>query len=267
MGMPPEPVVYFRESLAEPEEVEAAKRHFRVITQRTHVRPGELVIPRYSALPWNQELCLDLVELGGIPINTYRQHCYVADVRNWYYDLGDLTPRTWFALDQIPDEGPFVVKGATNSKKLLWDTHCYAADKRAAAEVFVRLAQDSTIGVQPIYVRQFVPLRRLATGLHGLPISEEYRFMILDGNVLASGFYWSSHVDELPESYSSDVVPESFIQDVIRRVGNHIRFWVADVARTAKGDWVLIELNDGQQAGLSEIAPDALYRELRRRLS
>ena len=259
----PTPVIYFRGSLAEQEELDAARKYFRVIEQRTHVQPGELVIPRYSALPWNKELCEDILEMGGTPINTYRQHCYVADVRNWYYDLGDMTPRTWFALDQIPrDGGPFFVKGATNSKKLLWNTHAYAEDCRAATDVYLRLAQDSTIGVQPIYIREFVPLNRLATGLNDLPISEEFRFFVLDGKVVASGFYWSSHVDELDRVYTSDVVPQDFIQKVIDLVSPHVRFWVFDVARTATGNWIVIELNDGCQSGLSEIKPLAFYRAL-----
>jgi len=261
----PEPVIYFRSRLAEQQERNAASEHFRVITQRTHCRPGELVIPRYSALPENKELCLDIVELGATPINTYRQHCYVADVRNWYYDLADITPRTWFALDQIPaNGGPFILKGATNSRKFLWDSHMFAKDKHAAGEVYIRLAQDSHIGVQPIYIRQYVPLHNLTTGLNGMPVSEEYRFMILDRQVVASGFYWSSHVDDLDRAYSSDAVPREFLDKVIARVAKHIRFWVVDVARTASGEWLVIELNDGQQAGLSEIEPAAFYRELRR---
>jgi hypothetical protein len=258
------PVVYFRGSLAEQEELDAAAEHFRVVLKRTDVKPGELVIPRYSALPYNKELCEDLVELGATPINTYRQHCYVADLRNWYYDLGEFTPRTWFALDQIPDEGPFFLKGATNSKKMLWRTHAYAENKREAAEVFMRLAQDSTIGVQPIYIRKFVPLNRLATGLNDLPISEEFRFFVLDGQVVASGFYWSSHIDELGRLYTSDVVPQEFLQKIIDAVSPSIRFWVVDVARTEDGSWLAIELNDGQQSGLSEINPREFYRSLRR---
>jgi len=264
----PDPVIYFRSRLVEQQELAAATEHFRVVTQRTHVRPGELVIPRYSALPENRELCLDIVELGAVPINTYRQHCYVADVRNWYYDLADITPRTWFALDQIPaNGGPFILKGATNSRKFLWDSHMFAKDKRAAGEVFMRLAQDSHIGVQPIYVRQYVPLHNLTTGLNGLPVSEEYRFMVLDGQVVASGFYWTSHVDELDRTYSSDAVPLEFIQKVIDRVSRHIRFWVFDVARTAGGGWMVIELNDGAQSGLSEIDPRAFYERLAKMLT
>jgi hypothetical protein len=59
-------------------------------------------------------------------------------------------------------------------------------------------------------------------------------------------------------------VPREFLDKVIARVAKHIRFWVVDVARTASGEWLVIELNDGAQSGLSEIEPAAFYRELRR---
>lgn len=257
------PVIYFRASLAEQEELDAAREHFRVIEQRTHVKPGELVIPRYSALPYNRELCTDITELGATPINSYREHCYVADLRNWYYDLGGLTPRTWFALDQIPrDGGPFVLKGACNSRKHLWSTHMFAQDWQAARDVYLRLAEDTTIGVQAIYIREYVPLNKLAQGLNGLPIGEEYRFFCLEGDIVASGFYWSGHVDELDRAYKSDVVPQEFIRKVINIVSPHVRFFVFDVARTAEGNWLVVELNDGCQSGLSEINPREFYRAL-----
>lgn len=257
------PVIYFRGSLVEEKELLSAENYFKVVQKRTDVKSGDLVIPRYSALPFNKELCEDIVELGATPINTYEQHCYVADIRNWYYDIAEITPRTWFALDQIPEIGPFVLKGATNSKKFLWNTHMFAENKRAALDVFCRLAQDSTIGVQPIYVREYVKLNELTHGLNGLPISEEYRFFVLDGKVVTAGFYWSSHIDDLDRVYDPFVeVPSSFIDRVINSIGNKIRFWVFDVARAASGDWIVIELNDGQQSGLSEIDPNILYSKM-----
>lgn len=262
------PVVYFRASLADSEEFDAAREHFRVVTQRTHVRAGELAIPRYSALPFNNELCCDLVELGATPINTYRQHCYVADLRNWYYDLGDITPRTWFALDEIPrNGGPFVLKGATNSRKHLWSTHMFAQDWNAARDVYLRLAEDTTIGAQPIYIRQYVPLKCLATGLNQLPITEEYRFFVLDGQIVGSGFYWNVYADELDRVYTSEAVPRNFLQRVIDLVAPQIRFWVCDIATTADDRWIVVELNDGQQSGLTGIEPKSFYSELRRILS
>ncbi len=265
-----EPAIYLRGSLAEEAECQAAEKHFHTVNNRaalTHEygKPW-LVIPRYSALPYYRELEADMYDMGNELINTYRQHCYVADILEWYADLEDVTPKTWFSLDQVPVEGPFVVKGATNSKKFEWDTHMFAKDRRAAVEVASRLYSDSIVGQQDVVVREYVPLNQLAMGLRGLPISEEYRFFILDGQVVDSGFYWSSHVDDLDQEYKSSAVPTDFLDKVIERVGQSIRFWVVDIARKADGGWMVVELNDGQQSGLSEIDPDNFYKVLRERL-
>lgn len=258
------PVIYIRDSLAEEEEVLAVRSIFkdRVVTQRTKIPKDSLVIPRYTALPFNKELCEDIKELGSVPINTNRQHNYVANMDHWYTDLEGLTPKTWFSLDQIPEEGPFFLKGSTNSRKHQWKTHCFAANKKEAGEVYWRLTTDGLIGTQQIVIREFVPLNTLMTGLNGLPISEEYRFFVLDNKVIASGFYWSSHVDQLLKHYDPAVVPRGFLDEVIARVDGQCRFWVVDVARTASGDWIVVELNDGQQSGLSTVNPVELYTAL-----
>lgn len=253
------------------EELAEAQKLFPVLFRRTAIPPGSLVIPRYSALPKNRELCEDIDALGSRTINTYEQHCYVADLRNWYYDLGEITPRTWFALDQIPNEGPFVLKGQTNSKKHQWNTHMFANTKREAAEVYYKLAIDGHVGAQQIYIRQYVPLKKLCDGLNGLPISEEYRFFILDGRVVSAGFYWSSHTEELEEQ-GIELSPwtsgaKQFVEKVIALVGNKCRFWVVDIARTVNDQWLVVELNDGQQAGLSDIHPEEFYTRLKHRLS
>lgn len=263
------PVIYWRRSM-DKDEYEAACRRFTVVTRRTAVPRGSLVIPRYAALPYNEEMCEDIATLGSVPINTYHQHCYVANLRNWYYDLAEITPRTWFALDQIPEEGPFVLKGQTNSKKFQWDTHMFALNRREAGEVFWRLSTDGHVGAQQIFVRQYVPLHKLADGLNGMPVCEEYRFFVLDGKVLASGFYWSSHTEELRDQgleFDPNEVPKAFIDRVISLVGDQCRFWVFDVARTAEGSWIVVELNDGQQSGLSDIHPEDFYSALKARLS
>ena len=119
------PVILMRASLAEQVELEAARMYFHVLENRSdvlrlHHRPdGQVVIPRYSALPYYQELEYDMTSCGLSLINTYAQHRYVADLQNWYYDFEDLTPKTWFRASDVPstEEGPFILKGATNSRK------------------------------------------------------------------------------------------------------------------------------------------------------
>jgi hypothetical protein len=43
-------------------------------------------------------------------------------------------------------------------------------------------------------------------------------------------------------------------------------YYVIDVAKTAAGKWILIELNDGQMSGLSDNDPDVLYSNLKKSL-
>jgi len=50
---------------------------------------------------------------------------------------------------------------------------------------------------------------------------------------------------------------------VIDKVGNKSNFYVIDVAKTQSGEWIVIELNDGQFSGLSAIDPNDLYMNLK----
>lgn len=257
-------VILMRAALAEEKELQIASKYFPVYQYRSQIPSNSLVIGRYSVLPYYKELEVDLSEKNSYLVNSYHQHAWIADLKEWYQDLHGLTPKTWFSLAEIPPEGPFVLKGATNSRKFDWNTHMFAKNKTEAIQVYGRLTKDSLIGNQDIYIRQYVPLKRLETGVNDLPISEEYRFFILNGKIVSSAFYWSSHVDDLTEVPSPDRVPESFMREVISRIGSNANFVVVDVAITETGDPIVIELNDGQMSGLSENDPDKFYSNLKK---
>jgi hypothetical protein len=263
------PVILMRPSLAEEQEESIAKRYFDVYRQRSDVPSGSLVIGRYSVLPYYDELQADMQHNGSQMINTYRQHQWIADLSQWYQDFESITPKTWFRLEHLPDDGgPFVLKGATNSKKFQWNTHMFAANKQEAGKVYSRLTQDGLVGDQDIYIRKYVPLRKLEEGLNGLPICEEYRLFFLDRQLVAGGFYWLSHIDDFTPSQvaslTPDNVPESFLEAIRGCLGTRARFVVVDVARTETGEWIVVELNDGQMSGLSCVDPDYLYSRISR---
>lgn len=260
------PIIYLRNNLAEQDEMLAAKKYFEVVEQRTYIKPNSLVIPRYSALPFYKELEEDVNYLGSKLINSFEMHNYVANIRNWYCDLIDYTPKTWFYLDEVDDKGPFVLKGSTNSRKHNWNTHMFAEDKKKAIEVFCNLSSDSMIGTQDIIIRKYIPLKKLMEGFNGLPISEEYRFFALNGKVIAKGFYWSNVWDDLEVKPDVNSVPEYFISTILENICNKINFVVFDIARTESNHWILIELNDGQQSGLSMIDPEEFYFNLKKGL-
>lgn len=229
---------------------------------------GATVFARYSALPFYQELEYDLADNQSKLINSYRQHRFVANVLEYSEVLGKLTPRTrsWsdFAEYNVsamsraafPVNG-VVVKGETNSKKFLWNTHMFAADYKAAVDVMVKLRDDGLVGQQEICVREYVPLKKLADGFHGLPISEEYRVFVLGNKEVCRGFYWSQYAEDVEHNAAS--IPQSFIDNVIARIGSRCNFYAIDIARTEDNNWIVIELNDGQMSGLSECDPYKLY--------
>lgn len=265
------PVILFRggRECMDGEELEAAMAHFPCLSSRMDIAKGQRVIARYSALPFYRELEHDVHAIGARLINTYGEHLYAADLQNWVSDLGDLTPLTWRRLQDLPEEGPFVLKGATNSKKFQWKTHMFARDKREAGDVYDRLSQDGLIGQQHIYIRQYVPLFTYFEDVVGLPVTKEFRFFVFRGEVLSGGYYWSSHIDTLRElsfDPQPEEVPKDFLVEVLRRVGRAIPFYAVDVAKTKAGDWIVIELNDGQMSGLSMNDPKVLYARLAARL-
>lgn len=261
----PPSILYRQYGLMEDDELKAANRHFVTFKDRTSVGGGELVIGRYSVLPYYKELEDELGYKGAKLINSYHQHRYVADLWNYVHDLGDLTFQTWNAnnIMAIPDNTRLVLKGETNSKKDLWNTHMFANNKQEAIQVYMRLMHDNMISQQEIYAREYVPLVRLLDNPHGPPVTLEFRFFVAYGEVVSSGFYWSNHTADLSSVPSPNEVPREFIQKAIDRVKDKVNFFVMDIAKTESGNWLVVELNDGQMSGLSENDPEVLYKNLK----
>lgn len=251
-------------------EIEALQAAgFILLQRRTEIQKDDLVVARYSALPFYNELEKDVLYVGAKLLNSYQQHSYIADLQNWVVDLKEMTPLTWDRLDLLPEEGPFILKGGTNSKKGNWKTHMYASNKEEAIEVYFRLSNDSLIGEQPIYIRKFVPLYTYHYDVAGMPVTKEFRFFICDQNVLCGAYYWSSHVEELTSLPSVTEVPDRFLQESIARIAknsNAPRAYVLDVGIQQNGSPIVIELNDLQMAGLSENSPFLFYQNLKKQL-
>lgn len=265
-------VVYYRNpsDINFQEELQVIQKYFYATNSRLDIQKDDLVVMRYSALPFFEEQERDIEKAGAKVINSLRQHEYVADLENYYWDLEGITPKTWFRPSDVPfdEEGAFVLKGKTNSKKFLWNTHMFAEDRSKVMDVYCRLQDDGLIGNQDIYIRKFIPLFNYCNSIRDLPISKEFRFFVAYGKILSGGFYWSNFVDDIKEQYgsvpSADEVPRDFLEEVIEKVGKNINFYAVDIAETAEGKWIVVELNDGMMSGTSENNLDELYGNLAR---
>lgn len=257
--------IYYRSSLTPTDEIEAIGKYFPGSkTVPTGFDYGDLVIGRYSVLPFYKDQERTLKEQGQRLINSTLNHLYISQSQ-YIKDLGKWTSRTWWSPEEMMSDkcytGPYVVKGVTNSKKFNWSTHMFAKDKAAAMDVYCRLQQDSLIGEQQIIFKEFLKFEVLDQSVGDAPpIINEWRVFVLRSEIVAQGFYWASY----PEAQMQAVAPDpAFLQTVISRI--NVPFYAVDVARDVDGKWWVVEVNDGQMSGLSTIDPDQFYKRLAER--
>lgn len=249
-------------------EKEICKKYFDVIDNIVYVKKNDLVIGRYSVLPYYEEVETSVSFLGGKLINNYQQHLFVADFL--YYDIiKDYTFETWNDNNfYLAPEGRYVVKGCTNSNKLYWNKSMYASSKRKAFEIASNLISDSIIGQQKIIYRQYVPLKTFDTGLYDLPFTNEWRFFCLKDKIIDYGYYWENMYDRTLEQRNFDHKKMiDFVSEVMLLVKDYIDFYVIDVAEKENGEWVVVELNDGQMSGLCGVDSESFYKNLLERVS
>ena len=202
--------------------------------------------------------------------DAYR-HCHLLPAS--YDRIEAHTPRTiWLPLPECLDENkvraalqtwgdkPVIVKDYVKSRKHEWHEACFipdACDDVAALRVvarFLELQGDDLIG--GLVFREYVELKTI--GAHArsqMPLSREFRLFFLNGRLLTAANYWTQG------DYSGEAPPLAMFQELAFRVGS--RFFSMDVAQKTDGDWIVVELGDGQVAGLpDENAAPEFYRKL-----
>lgn len=160
---------------------------------------------------------------------------------------------------------PVIVKDYVKSRKHEWAEACYipsAADRQAVKRVVTRfLALQGADLNGGLVFREFIPFEPL--GQHsksGMPLTREFRLFFLDGAPLLVTAYWDEG------EYGDLQPPVERFQQIARNVQS--RFFTMDVAKRLNGDWLVVELGDGQVAGLPEQADmAAFYRALAGRLA
>lgn len=262
------PVVLFRPGLGEESEESVCREHFPVYRYRAQIPAGSLVVGRYACLPFYDELEADVSLLGSRLINSWAQHRYVADFQ-YYEDLKDVTFASWFRFEDVPVSlraQPLVVKGKTNSRKFEWHQKMFAPNFQAAVRIGSELAMDGLIGQQGLVLRQYVPLETFEMSITGTPLTNEWRIFYYRGQRLTWGYYWGnlddwSKVEAAQPDFEAHGLP--FADSVAQRLVDKVPFVVIDVAKTADGRWMVVELNDGNQSGLNGvIEPRELYANL-----
>jgi hypothetical protein len=254
--------ILFRKDFRCEDEFEVAKKYFTVHQYR-HQCNNEVVIGRYSVLPFYQELVEDLESSNSVLINSYDQHRWIADFQ-YYEVVKDYTFETYterqFPLVKCDHWDGIVVKGRTNSRKHYWNKMMFAQNRLEAIEIASRLYEDDLISQQGLIYRRYVPLVTYEVGINGLPFTNEWRLFFYKDQLIAHGYYWSEADDVKTPKLNQEGM--DFALHIAKAVSQYVNFFVLDIGEKQSGGWVLIEVNDGQQSGLSMIDPDVFYGNL-----
>jgi hypothetical protein len=182
------------------------------------------------------------------------------------------TPRSvWFPVDGTLDlemlkqsiapfgDASLIVKDYVKSQKHYWQEACFipsAVDLDAVERVVRRFLElqgdDLNVG---LVLREFVPLK--AVGNHpksGMPLAAEFRIFWLSGKPILSHRYWGDLTTfDAP-------LPWAELTPIAERIPS--RFFTMDVAFRADEGWTIVELGDGQVAGLpsADLAPEFFQR-------
>ena len=158
-------------------------------------------------------------------------------------------------------DSPIIVKDFVKSEKHNWEDACFIpkasdSDKvKSIVDKFLELRGDSLN--QGIVFRQFEELEFL-TGhsKSGMPLTKEFRIFFGNKTIVSVFDYWDEgdYGDTKPEL-------EKFVE-IAKNIESN--FFTMDIAQKKNGDWIIMELGDGQVAGLPDNADkDEFYKELK----
>ncbi|WP_297421859.1 ATP-grasp domain-containing protein [Clostridium sp.] len=212
----------------------------------------------------------NLAEKNYYLINKPMEYVNAHYLPNWYKHLEGLTPKTIWSngipnekeiIDMLKEFGEesVIVKDYVKSRKHEWYKSCYienASEIEKALQIvnnFIK-GQGEDLN-QGVVLREFVHLESI--GFHeksGMPISNELRLFIFNYKVICTIGYWDGKgINEYPE----------FVDEVLEKLKNvKSNFFTVDIAKKCDGEWIVMELGDGQVSGLQDYEVKRFYKDL-----
>lgn len=200
------------------------------------------------------------------------EHCHYLPQS--YDKIEDITPKSnWIKLKESVDfkaihaltdqfgDNPIIVKDYVKSEKHNWEEACFipnASDKskvEAVVKRFIELRGDSLN--EGLVFRRFEALEFLTKhSQSGMPLTKEFRLFFANKKIVSVFNYWD-------EGEYGNLKPDlkSFTQ-IAQRIESN--FFTMDIAQKVNGEWIIMELGDGQVAGLPNNADiSAFYNQLK----
>lgn len=216
------------------------------------------LILRVGALDNYAHLFHSLQESGLTLINNIEQHNIASLLPHWYPLIAPYTPRSkWY--DNLPDINtimadftlPVFIKGErqTNRHQL---RSSKANSKQELQTILDNWKNDPILNWQKLTCREFIPLEKIGEAIgNKIQYSKEFRVFTWKNKVIEIGQYWTD-APTTTLSFKEQGEISLLVEQVAQIV--QVPFLVVDVAKTAAGEWIVIELNDAQESGYAAVS-------------
>lgn len=255
----------FNVSLISFEALKEGNMHIALKRVKTSIELEQAIYRGWMLKPFEYKALYESLLQRNIQlINTPKQYQFCHYLPNSYATIEAFTPKTTFKklegkfdiadfnteLD-VFGNSPIIVKDYVKSQKHYWTEACFipdASDRKEVEKVvkrFLELQGDDLN--EGLVFREFVELEQLTThSQSGMPLTKEFRLFIKDGEIIAQFNYWD-------EGDYEGVLPDlTRFKELVPTIQS--RFFTMDIAKKVGGDWIIVELGDGQVAGLPENA-------------
>ncbi|WP_442267311.1 ATP-grasp domain-containing protein [Tenacibaculum sp. ZS6-P6] len=167
---------------------------------------------------------------------------------NWTTDLTDVSI---LKLAQDFDKSPIIVKDYVKSEKHHWEDACFipnASDSNNVKTIvhnFIKL-RGNTLN-EGIVFRAFKELEFLTEhSKSGMPLTKEFRIFFGNKKMIQVFNYWDEG------DYGTSEIDFNEFKKLALKIKSN--FFTMDIAQKKTGEWIIMELGDGQVAGLPENA-------------
>jgi len=261
------------EDLTENNISSAFRRIKTLENPETAIYRGWMLKPKVYEIFYNE-----LKRRNIVLINSPEEYRYCHHFPESYEIIKTHTPKSIFlsfdkdfSFDELHEKlsvfgnTPLILKDYVKSRKHEWNEACFISSASNKTEVekvvrrFVELqGEDLNEG---LVFREFIEFKPLAEhSKSGMPLTKEFRLFFLEGELVFTSEYWEEGV------YDETDLPKDFFTEIAKNVKS--KFFTMDVAQKNDDDWLIVELGDGQVAGLPEKADEnSFYKNLKTRFN
>mgnify|MGYP001495146554 CR=1 FL=1 len=230
---------------------------------------GWMLTPKQYAILYNQLLSKNYKLINTV--EEYQNCHYLPDSLKF---IESRTPQTVFekydnerSIDNLIEKSNIfgdkavILKDYVKSEKHNWETACYvkhASDINSLKQSINKLIElrDKYLN-EGIVIREFLDLNDLTIhSKSGMPLTEEYRLFFCNKKLVGIYDYWEEGEYRFPKPDVKE------FEEIAKGVESN--FFSMDIARQKNGTLIIIELGDGQVAGLPDSADrNEFYKRLK----